>query len=57
MAAIRQGQGGMSIKTFIKRLHHGLTEFIKVYREYRAAHSPLYAAKTAYGIAFRGLPF
>jgi len=47
----------MSIKTFIKRLHHGLTEFIKVYREYRAAHSPLYAAKTAYGIAFRGLPF
>lgn len=45
----------MSIKTFIRPSK--FTEFIKVYREYRAAHSPLYAAKTAYGIAFLGLPF
>ena len=32
-------------------------EFISVYRQYRLGHSPSYAARIAWGIAFRGLPF
>lgn len=34
-----------------------LREFLQVYRLYRQAHSVSYAARIAYGIAFRGLPF
>lgn len=34
-----------------------LREFARIYRQYRASHSALYAARIAYGCAFRGLPF
>lgn len=34
-----------------------LRTFWILYRLYRAAHSPAYAARIAYGIAVRGLPF
>lgn len=34
-----------------------LRNFIAIYRQYRAAHSPIYAARIAYGCAFRNLPF
>lgn len=34
-----------------------LLHLIDIYRQYRCVHSPLYSAKIAYGIAFRGLPF
>lgn len=34
-----------------------LREFIDIYRAYRLCHSRLYAAKIAFGCAFRGLPF
>ncbi len=35
-----------------------LVEFRQVYRLYRrAAHSPMYCARIAFGIAFKGLPF
>ncbi len=34
-----------------------LRDFWLVYRLYARRHSPLYAARIAYGIAFRGLPF
>lgn len=35
-----------------------LTEFMQVYALYRkAAHSPIYCARIAYGIVFRGIPF
>lgn len=34
-----------------------LREFIAVYRQYRRAHSALYAARIAYGVAVKGLPF
>lgn len=37
----------------MNRLH----EFISLYRLYRAVHSPIYAARIAYGVAFRSLPF
>ena len=33
-----------------------ISEFVHVYRLYRN-HGMLYAAKRAYGIAFKGLPF
>ena len=33
-----------------------LSEFVHVFRMYRS-HGMFYAAKRAYGIAFRGLPF
>jgi hypothetical protein len=32
-------------------------EFVRVYRQYRAIHRPTYAARIAYGVAFRNLPF
>lgn len=32
-------------------------EFWRVYRLYRSAHGRAYAARIAYGCAFRGLPF
>lgn len=32
-------------------------DFIAVYRLYRAVHSPRYAARMAFNIAFRKLPF
>lgn len=31
--------------------------FLSAYTAYRTCHSPLYAVRIAYGIAFRGLPF
>jgi hypothetical protein len=34
-----------------------LIEFVSVYRMYRLGHSPRYAARIAYDIAFRGVPF
>lgn len=32
-------------------------QFRKVYAQYRPHHSANYAARIAYGVAFRGLPF
>jgi hypothetical protein len=32
-------------------------EFIQVFRLYSRHHSPLYAARIAYGVAFKHLPF
>lgn len=34
-----------------------LREFLSVYRLYAAKHSPIYAARIAHGIVYRGLPF
>ena len=34
-----------------------LIEFFKVWRLYARHHKPVYAARIAYGIAFKGLPF
>lgn len=34
-----------------------IIEFVQTWRLYSRHHSPLYAARLAYGIAFRGLPF
>ncbi len=34
-----------------------VSEFIKVYRLYRRVHRPAYAARIAFGVAVRGLPF
>lgn len=34
-----------------------LRDFVNLYRLYRAAHSPAYAVRIAFGVAFRGLPF
>ena len=34
-----------------------LREFIQVYRLYRRHHPATYAARIAFGCAFRGLPF
>lgn len=34
-----------------------LIDFVNVYRQYRPGHSTAYAARIAFGIAFRGLPF
>lgn len=34
-----------------------LKDFLQVYRLYSRYHSPIYAARVAYGLAFRGLPF
>ena len=33
-----------------------IAEFVDVFRQYRR-HGIVYAAKRAYGVAFRGLPF
>lgn len=37
----------------MNRIRH----FLAVYRLYAHHHRPTYAARIAYGIAFRGLPF
>lgn len=34
-----------------------LRHFIAMYRLYRPHHTPMYAARIAYDIAYRGLPF
>lgn len=34
-----------------------LIEFVAVYQMYRPQHSRRYAARIAFGVAFRGLPF
>lgn len=34
-----------------------ITTFFTVYRQYRLGHSPAYAARIAWGVAFQGLPF
>lgn len=34
-----------------------MRDFINIYRLYRVYHSRRYAARIAFGIAFRGLPF
>lgn len=34
-----------------------LLAFVRVFRLYAKHHPMTYAARTAYGIAFRGLPF
>ena len=32
-------------------------EFVSIFKLYRQHHSPIYAARIAYGIAFKSLPF
>jgi hypothetical protein len=32
-------------------------EFVGVFLQYARHHNPIYAARLAYGIAYRGLPF
>lgn len=34
-----------------------IREFLSVYRLYAKHHNPIYAARIAFGCAFRGLPF
>jgi hypothetical protein len=34
-----------------------IADFLQIYKLYRRAHSPLYAARIAYGCTFRSLPF
>ena len=34
-----------------------IAEFLQLYRLYSQCHTRVYAARIAYGIAFRGLPF
>lgn len=34
-----------------------IREFLSVYRSYRKAHPPIYAARIAWGVAFQSLPF
>ena len=34
-----------------------LRQFITVWWQYSRHHSPLYAARIAWGVAFKGLPF
>lgn len=34
-----------------------ITEFLQVYRLYRSHHNPAYAARIAYGVVFKHLPF
>lgn len=34
-----------------------IADFFRVWRMYARHHNPIYAARIAYGIAFRGLPF
>ncbi len=34
-----------------------LRDFFNLYRLYRRVHSPAYAARIAFGVAVRGLPF
>lgn len=34
-----------------------LSDFFTTWRLYCKHHNPIYAARLAYGIAFRGLPF
>lgn len=31
--------------------------FFTVWRQYASAHNPIYAARIAYGVAFKDLPF
>jgi hypothetical protein len=32
-------------------------EFVSIFKLYRQHHSPIYAARIAFGCVFRGLPF
>jgi len=34
-----------------------IADFLALYRLYRAVHPRIYAAKIAYGVVFRNLPF
>lgn len=34
-----------------------IIEFVQVFRLYARHHKPMYAARIAWGIAFKGLPF
>ena len=34
-----------------------IADFLQIYKLYRRAHSPLYAARIAFGCAFRRTPF
>lgn len=34
-----------------------IREFLSVYRAYRTVHSPVYAARIAWGVTFQQLPF
>ncbi|MEN9885572.1 MAG: hypothetical protein RL758_150 [Pseudomonadota bacterium] len=34
-----------------------IREFVHTYRLYRRIHGVVYAARIAFGVAFRGLPF
>jgi hypothetical protein len=36
---------------------NNLRSFLQIYKLYRRAHSPLYAARIAFGCTYRGLPF
>jgi len=36
---------------------NSIADFMNLYRLYRTYHSRRYAAKIAWGIAFKGLPF
>jgi hypothetical protein len=42
---------------FVADLTFPLREFVIVFKQYRRFHSRAYAARTAWRIAFRGLPF
>ena len=39
------------------KLFQQIREFVQVYRLYRIVHPRRYAARIAYGCAFKGLPF
>jgi hypothetical protein len=43
--------------TRLQRLYAQVQDFAQVYRLYRQSHSRMYAARIAWGIAFRSLPF
>jgi len=34
-----------------------LAEFVQVFRLYARHHNPIYSARIAYGVVFKGLPF
>jgi hypothetical protein len=49
------------LKALVMEIHmktlKRVREFIQVYRLYAKHHSPIYAARIAFGVAYRQLPF
>lgn len=41
----------------MRKAFHKLRECLAIYRQYRKHHSPMYAARIAFGCAFKDLPF